>query len=129
MPAVASNPTVRRFIGLTLPCASAALPVGRWDRGWRIPRRPAGVFLKEPASGCLLEWNDFQSRVMLKYLRLFTGAAAQGLSSIRGNPLRAGLGALAVAVAVATIVVVVTALDGLGRYARTTGARAFGSDT
>ena len=48
---------------------------------------------------------------------------------MRGNPLRAGLGALAVAVAVATIVVVVTALDGLGRYARATGARAFGSDT
>ncbi|HSP92754.1 MAG TPA: ABC transporter permease, partial [Vicinamibacterales bacterium] len=66
---------------------------------------------------------------MPKYLRLFSGAAAQGLSSIRGNPLRAGLGALAVAVAVATIVVVVTALDGLGRYAQTTGARAFGSDT
>ncbi|MCK7478747.1 MAG: hypothetical protein M0C28_16245 [Candidatus Moduliflexus flocculans] len=33
------------------------------------------------------------------------------------------------AVAVAAIVVVVTALDGLGRYARVTGARAFGSDT
>jgi len=66
---------------------------------------------------------------MLTYLRLFGEAAAQGLSSVRGNPLRAGLGALAVAVAVATIVVVVTALDGLGRYARTTGARAFGSDT
>ena len=48
---------------------------------------------------------------------------------MRGNPLRAGLGALAIAVAVATIVVVVTALDGLGRYARATGARAFGSDT
>jgi putative ABC transport system permease protein len=45
------------------------------------------------------------------------------------NPLRAGLGALAIAVAVATIVVVVTALDGLALYARTTSARAFGSDT
>jgi putative ABC transport system permease protein len=43
--------------------------------------------------------------------------------------LRAGLGALAVAVAVAAIVVVVTALDGLARYARVTGARAFGSDS
>jgi putative ABC transport system permease protein len=66
---------------------------------------------------------------MLTYLRSIGEAVSQGLSSVRGNPLRAGLGALAVAVAVATIVVVVTALDGLGRYARTTGARAFGSDT
>jgi len=66
---------------------------------------------------------------MLTYLRPLREAVEQGLSSIRGNPLRAGLGALAVAVAVATIVVVVTALDGLGRYARATGARAFGSDT
>jgi putative ABC transport system permease protein len=32
-------------------------------------------------------------------------------------------------VAVATIVVVVTAIDGLGRFARTTSSRAFGSDT
>jgi putative ABC transport system permease protein len=66
---------------------------------------------------------------MITYLRSFREAVAQGLSSIRGNPLRAGLGAVAVAVAVATIVVVVTAIDGLGRYARATGARAFGSDT
>jgi putative ABC transport system permease protein len=66
---------------------------------------------------------------MMTYLRSFREAVAQGLSSIRGNPLRAGLGAVAVAVAVATIVVVVTAIDGLGRYARATGARAFGSDT
>lgn len=51
-----------------------------------------------------------------------------GVSAI-GNPLRAGLGALAIAVAVATIVVVVTAIDGLGRYARTVSVRAFGSDT
>ena len=66
---------------------------------------------------------------MIMHLRSLLEAVAQGLYSIRGNPLRAGLGALAVAVAVATIVVVVTALDGLGRYARATGARAFGSDT
>jgi putative ABC transport system permease protein len=46
-----------------------------------------------------------------------------------GQPLRAGLGALAIAVAVATMVIVVTAIDGLGRFARTTSARAFGSDT
>ncbi len=66
---------------------------------------------------------------MTSDLRSVREALTQGLSSMRGNPLRAGLGALAVAVAVATIVVVVTALDGLGRYARATGARAFGSDT
>ena len=66
---------------------------------------------------------------MSRHLHSIHEAAAQGLSSVRGNPLRASLGALAVAVAVATIVIVVTALDGLGRYARATGARAFGSDT
>lgn len=66
---------------------------------------------------------------MFTRLRSLREAVSQGLSSVRGNPLRAGLGALAVAVAVATIVVVVTALDGLARYARATGARAFGSDT
>ncbi len=56
-------------------------------------------------------------------------AVRQGAASALGNPLRAGLGALAIAVAVATIVVVVTAIDGVGRYARAVGARAFGSDT
>jgi len=66
---------------------------------------------------------------MTTHLRFIVEGVAQGHSSVSSNPLRAGLGALAVAVAVATIVVVVTALDGLGRYARTAGARAFGSDT
>ncbi|MCX6551544.1 MAG: ABC transporter permease [Acidobacteria bacterium] len=66
---------------------------------------------------------------MLLRIRSYREAIAQGVSSALAQPLRAGLGALAVAVAVATIVVVVTALDGLARYARTTGARAFGSDT
>jgi putative ABC transport system permease protein len=66
---------------------------------------------------------------MTTHLRSIIEGVAQGHSSVSSNPLRAGLGALAVAVAVATIVVVVTALDGLGRYARTAGARAFGSDT
>jgi len=66
---------------------------------------------------------------MTTHLRSIIEGVAQGHSSVSSNPLRAGLGALAVAVAVATIVVVVTALDGLGRYARATGARAFGSDT
>jgi putative ABC transport system permease protein len=66
---------------------------------------------------------------MTSRLRRYGEAIAQGVSSALANPLRAGLGALAIAVAVATIVIVVTALDGLGRYARATGARAFGSDT
>jgi putative ABC transport system permease protein len=62
-------------------------------------------------------------------LRTVVEAAAQGAAAVRGNPLRAGLGALAIAVAVATIVLVVTALDGVQRYARQTTARTFGSDT
>jgi putative ABC transport system permease protein len=66
---------------------------------------------------------------MKSSLRSFAEAVAQGHSSVSGHPLRAALGALAIAVAVAAIVVVVTALDGLTRYARATGARAFGSDT
>lgn len=56
-------------------------------------------------------------------------AIAQGWAALRGNPLRAGLGALAIAVAVATIVLVVSALDGVARYARQTTARTFGADT
>lgn len=61
--------------------------------------------------------------------RSYKEAIRQGAVSALSQPLRAGLGALAIAVAVATIVVVVTAIDGLGRFARTTSARAFGSDT
>lgn len=45
------------------------------------------------------------------------------------NPLRSGLGALAIAVAVGTVAVVVTGLDGFARYAERASARAFGSDT
>jgi putative ABC transport system permease protein len=45
------------------------------------------------------------------------------------NPLRAGLGALAVAVAVGTTALVVTGLEGFARYAQRASARAFGSDT
>jgi putative ABC transport system permease protein len=45
------------------------------------------------------------------------------------NPLRAGLGALAVAVAVGTMALVVTGLDGFARNAQRASARAFGSDT
>ncbi len=56
-------------------------------------------------------------------------AVRQGGAALVGNPLRAGLGALAIAVAVATIVFVVAALDGVAMYARMTTARTFGSDT
>jgi putative ABC transport system permease protein len=56
-------------------------------------------------------------------------AIIQGAAAVRANPLRSALGALAIAVAVATIVIVVTALDGVRRYAETTTARTFGSDT
>ncbi len=52
--------------------------------------------------------------------------AARGCAA---NPLRSGLGALAIAVAVGTIAVVVTGLDGFARYAQRASARAFGSDT
>lgn len=56
-------------------------------------------------------------------------AIAQGAAALKGNPLRAGLGALAIAVAVATIVLVVSALEGVQIYARQTTAKTFGSDT
>ena len=56
-------------------------------------------------------------------------AISQGGAALRGNPLRAGLGALAIAVAVATIVLVVSALDGVALYAKQSTARTFGSDT
>src|SRR4051812_5846943 len=56
-------------------------------------------------------------------------AIRQGAFSVRANPLRSALGALAIAVAVATIVIVVTALEGVRLYAETTTARTFGSDT
>jgi putative ABC transport system permease protein len=56
-------------------------------------------------------------------------AIGQGGAALRGNPLRAGLGALAIGVAVATIVLVVSALDGVALYARQSTARTFGSDT
>jgi putative ABC transport system permease protein len=64
-----------------------------------------------------------------KFVWNWLAAVVQGAVSAWSNPLRAGLGALAIAVAVATMVVVVTAIDGVGRYARTVSARAFGSDT
>ncbi len=51
------------------------------------------------------------------------------LATMRDNPLRTSLAALAMAAAVATTVVTVSALDGLAEQARATSARAFGSDT
>jgi putative ABC transport system permease protein len=60
---------------------------------------------------------------------MFFESIGQGAAALRGNPLRAGLGALAIAVAVATIVLVVSALEGVQIYARQTTARTFGADT
>jgi putative ABC transport system permease protein len=51
-----------------------------------------------------------------------------GAVSLRANPLRSGLGALAIAVAVATMALVITGLDGFARFTRRASARAFGSD-
>ena len=62
-------------------------------------------------------------------LRELLEAGRQGLAAARAHRLRTALGALAIAAAVATIVVVVAALDAVAAYARTTTARAFGSET
>ena len=56
-------------------------------------------------------------------------AIVQAAGTVRANPLRSSLGALAIAVAVATIICVNTALDGIRRYAEQTTARTFGSNT
>ena len=56
-------------------------------------------------------------------------AARQAVVTLRAHPLRTGLGALAIVVAVATIALVITALDGVGQFARASAARAFGSET
>jgi putative ABC transport system permease protein len=61
--------------------------------------------------------------------RRLADAVRQGVTAAAAHRLRSSLGALAIAAAVATIVVVVAALDGVAAYARTTTARAFGSDT
>lgn len=55
--------------------------------------------------------------------------AAEAFSTIRANPLRAGLAALAIAAAVATMSVIVTGLQAVERSAMETAARSFGSDT
>lgn len=62
-------------------------------------------------------------------IRRFGDTLAQALATMRGNPLRSGLAAVAVAAAVATMVIVVAGLEGVRQYALTTGARTFGSDT
>jgi putative ABC transport system permease protein len=62
-------------------------------------------------------------------LREIADAIEQAAAALRGHPLRAGLGALAIAVAVATIVLVTAALEGVQIYARETTARTFGADT
>jgi putative ABC transport system permease protein len=56
-------------------------------------------------------------------------AVGQAARTAVAHPLRSGLGALAMAVGVATVATVITALDGVAAFARTTTARAFGSDT
>ena len=63
-----------------------------------------------------------QSRQMLD-------AAREGVGAVASHPLRASLAGVAIAAAVATIAVVVVALDGVESFARTSAARAFGSDT
>ena len=62
-------------------------------------------------------------------MRFLLEALAQAFASAMSHPLRSLLGAVAIAVAVATMAIVVTALDGVARYARSSAARAFGSDT
>lgn len=56
-------------------------------------------------------------------------SAIEGVTAIRSHPLRALLAGVAIAAAVATIATVVVALDGVGRFARASAARAFGSNT
>ena len=60
---------------------------------------------------------------------VYAEGLGEALATIRRNPLRASLAALAMAAAVATTAVVQTGLDGLARSARESSARAFGSDT
>ncbi len=60
---------------------------------------------------------------------LYVEGVAEAASTLRRNPLRASLAALAMAVAVATTAIVQTALDGLAETARQTSERAFGSNS
>lgn len=56
-------------------------------------------------------------------------SVAEALATLRGNPLRTSLAAVAMATAVATTAIVQTSLNGLARSAREASARAFGSDS
>jgi putative ABC transport system permease protein len=67
--------------------------------------------------------------VVISFLRPVLETWLEAARAARNNPLRTALAALATAAAVATIIVVVSGLDGVARYARETGERAFGSDT
>ena len=60
---------------------------------------------------------------------VYVEGLGEALATIRRNPLRASLAALAMSAAVATTAVVQTGLDGLARSAREASVRAFGSDT
>jgi putative ABC transport system permease protein len=62
-------------------------------------------------------------------LKILAAGVSEAATTVRMNPLRSSLAALAVAAAVATTAVVQTALDGVARSAREASARAFGSDT
>ena len=60
---------------------------------------------------------------------VYVEGVSEAVATLRRNPLRASLAALAMAVAVATTAIVQTGLDGLAESARLTSARAFGSDS
>jgi len=62
-------------------------------------------------------------------LRTGAGAFSEGLAAVRTHPMRAALAGLAIAAAVATMATVVVVLDGVSRFARSSAARAFGSNT
>jgi putative ABC transport system permease protein len=61
--------------------------------------------------------------------RIILDAAAEGVGAARAHALRASLAVVAIASAVTTIATVVVALEGIENFARTSAARAFGSDT
>jgi len=66
---------------------------------------------------------------MRRAFAVATETLGQAAGTCLANPLRSGLGALAVAVAVLTLCLVVTALDGLALYARRSIARTLGADS
>ena len=71
----------------------------------------------------------FTMRFLWRELWFVGESVQQALATLRAHPLRTGLGALAVFVAVFTVATVITALEGVGAYARLSAARAFGSDS